>query len=160
MFSNKVNMKIKKIVLIVLLAVSATAACTINMEQPNENANTNAQISPVSTPVDALKTETRWSVVVCSSRAKNVTLSAGPSENDSEVFAIWKQDAPQKKFDLPARVQNLSSVYFMGSASDSSQVELCVLFDGKPKKRVEFDDSEDQIINSTDADDEECRCAG
>ncbi len=153
-------MKIKIIMITAILLVSIFTACTVNVNQPNsnENMNVNATSSPVQTPKEVVENKTRWSVVVCSSRAKNVTLSAGPNEDDSEIFSTWKEGSTQKKFDLPARVQNLSSVFFMGSASDKNQVELCVLFDGKPKKRIEFDDSEDHVINSSDSDDSDCRC--
>ncbi len=154
-------MKIFKLLLMAFLAISATAACTVNVNQANSNANLNANAvatPDAPTPMKTVKTEARWSVVVCSSRAQSVSLSAGPNEDDSEVFATWKEDSPLRKFDFPARVQNLSTVFFMGSASDKNQVELCVLFDGKPKKRVEFDDSEDHEIKSSDSNDDDCRC--
>lgn len=156
-------MKIKQLKFAAILAISVFTACTVNVNQPNTNQNVNTNVNktvtPNPTPNQAIASnETPWSVVVCSSRAKNVTLSAGPNENDNEVFATWKESSNQKKFELPARVQKLSSIFFMGSASDKNQVELCVLFDGKPKKRIEFDDSEDHIINSNDADDSDCRC--
>ncbi len=149
-----------KIISLYIIAFLTFTACSVNVNQPNANSNVNANAaaSPILPPNETVENKVRWSVVVCSSRAKNVTLSAGPGENDSQVFATWKEGAGQRKFDLPARVQNLTSVFLMGSASDKNQVELCVLFDGKPKKRIEFDDSEDQVINSSDSDDIDCRC--
>lgn len=156
-------MTIFKVILISISAISALTACTINVNQANSNENANMNANAVATPdaptpMKTVETKVRWSVVVCSSRAKNVTLSAGSNEDDSEVFATWKEESAQRKFDLPARVQNLTSIFFMSSASDKNQVELCVLFDGKPKKRIEFDDSEDHVINSSDSDDNDCRC--
>ena len=123
--------------------------CTVNVNQPNAN-GANSSSSGAA--------KTHWTAVVCSSRAQTITLSAGPNKNDSQVFATYKQDSAQKTYTLPDRVQNLSSVFFMASASDKNQVEMCVLYDGKPKKRVEFDDSEDHTINASDADDSDCRC--
>lgn len=108
--------------------------------------------------VSATENKIHRSVALCSSRAKTVTISAGANENDSDVFATWNEGSAQKVFDLPNKLQNLSTIYLMASASDKNQVEMCVLYDGKPKKRVEFDDSEDNTINSTDADDKDCRC--
>jgi hypothetical protein len=135
------------------------SACTVNVNQPNADTASTANVnSPAPAPKTTLP-KSRWSVVVCSSRAKTVTLSAGPGENDSEVFATWKEGAAQRVFELPPRVQNLTSVYFKASGSENNQVETCVLFDGKPKKRVEFDDQEDTVINSTDTDElDKCRC--
>ncbi len=146
-------MKLKINFAMVFLAAVFAFGCTVNVNQPNANVNnTNSSASSNSAA------KTHWSAVVCSSRAQTVTMSAGPNKNDSQVFAAWKQDAAQKKFNLPDRVQNLSSIFFMASASDKNQVEICVLYDGKPKKRVEFDDSEDHTINAGDADDSDCRC--
>lgn len=132
-------------------------ACTVNVNQSNTNLNANTSApTPQATVATA---NPRWSVVVCSSRAKVVTLSAGPSETDSEVFGSWNADSPQRVFNFPQRVQNLTSVYFKASGSENNQVETCVLFDGKAKKRVEFDDQEDTLINSTDTDElDKCRC--
>ena len=146
-----------------LIAVSIFSACTVNVNPPSANAN-NTNITPKtnagSSPPAASTEQKHWSVVVCSSRAKSVTLSAGTSENDGEVFATWQEGSAQRKFDLPARVQNLSRIYLKGSASDKNQVEMCVLYDGKSKKRVEFDDDEDVVVNSTDIDGlDKCRCS-
>jgi len=144
---------------VILIALLIFSACTVS--QSNTNQKT---VIEISTPV-ALATATpqipaRWSVAVCSSRSKTVMMSAGPNETDSEVFATWKEGSTQKVFNFPARVQNLSSVYFKASGSDKNQVELCILYDGKPKRRIEFDDDEDATITSSDTNDNECRCAG
>ena len=156
------QIKISLIGAILIPAVSF-AACTINVNQPNRNTN-NINVFPnentISSPVDASTVQNPWSVVVCSARTKSVTLSAGTSETDGEVFAIWQKDIEQRKFELPVHMQKHSRIYLKGSASDKNQVEMCVLYDGKPKKRVEFDDDEDVIVSSTDVDDlDKCRCA-
>jgi hypothetical protein len=147
----------------VLIAIITFTGCTINVNQPNSNAgNTNVfpNENTGSLPIDEPTEQNPWSVVVCSSRANSVTLSAGTSNTDGEVFATWQRDIEQREFDLPARVQSLSRIYFKGSASNKNQVEMCVLYNGKPKKRVEFDDDEDVIVSSTDVDDlDKCRCA-
>lgn len=147
----------------ILIPVVSFAACTTNVNQLNRNTN-NINVFPnentISSPVDASTVQNPWSVVVCSARTKSVTLSAGTNETDGEVFAIWQKDIEQRKFDLPVHVQKLSRIYLKGSASDKNQVEMCVLYDGEPKKRVEFDDDEDVIVSSTDVDDlDKCRCA-
>jgi hypothetical protein len=145
--------------LLLISIMFALAACTVNVNQPNTNttaSNANAGANVNNTVVE----KARWSVVVCSSRAKSVTLSAGANEKDGEVFATWSEESGKRVFNFPARLQNFSSVYFKASASDRNQVELCVRYDGKPKKRVEFDDDEDIIVNSNDSDElDKCRCA-
>lgn len=146
---------------LILISVFLISACEVNVNQPSGNTNANLKLNSNVTPnsaVSATVEKVRWSVAVCSSRAKTVTISAGANENDSDVFATWKEGSTQKVYDLPNKLQNLSTIYLMASASDKNQVEMCVLYDGKPKKRVEFDDSEDNTINSTDADDKDCRC--
>ena len=135
------------------------SACTVNVNQPNANSQTNVNTAAPTPKATIAALQPRWSIVICSSRAKTVVLSAGPGENDSEVFATWKEGTSQRIFDFPARVQNLTSVYFKGIGSENNQVETCVLFDGKPKKRIEFDDQEDALITSTDTDElDRCRC--
>jgi hypothetical protein len=151
-YHRKSIMKIKiNLIGSILIAVVALEACTVNVNQPNastSNINVFSNGNTVPSPIDKSTGQKPWSVVVCSARAKSVTLSAGTSETDGEVF------------ELPARVQSLSRIYLKGSASDKNQVEMCVLYDGKPKKRVEFDDDEDVIVSSTDIDDlDKCRCA-
>ena len=158
-------MKIKKYIIgSILVAASLSSACTINVNPPGTNAN-NANVTPrsgdTSSPATGTNEQKRWSVVVCSSRAKTVTLSAGTGENDGEVFATWQEGAARRKFDLPVHLQNLSKIYLKGSASDNNQVEMCVLYDDKPKKRVEFDDNEDVMVSLTDVDElDKCRCSG
>lgn len=158
-------MKIKiNLIGAILIALVSFSACTVNINQPNTNAgNTNVfpNENTMSSPVDGeTDLQNPWSVVICSARAKSVILSAGTSETDGEVFATWHRDIVQERFELPARVQNLSRIYLKGIASDKNQVELCVLYNGKAKKRVEFDDEEDVIVSSTDIDDlDKCRCA-
>lgn len=154
-------MKIRNILSLLFISVFFISACTVNVNQPNGNINANLRINSNITQnsaVSATENKIHWSVAVCSSRAKTVTISAGANENDSDVFATWKEGSTQKVFDLPNKLQNLSTIYLVASASEENQVEMCVLYDGKPKKRVEFDDSEDNTINLTDADDKDCRC--
>ena len=136
-------------------------ACTINVNEPN--ANKNANIAPISTssPINTQtpSARTRWTVVVCSSRASEITLQAGPNKFDNQTFATWRASGGQRIYELPARVQNLSEIYFQAIVSDANPVELCVLHDGRPKKRVAFDEgSEDHEISASDDDDNDCRC--
>jgi hypothetical protein len=157
-------MKIKiNLIGAILTAIIAFPACTVNINQPNTNTsniNDFPNGNTISSPIDASNGQRPWSVVVCSARAKSVTLSAGANETNGEVFATWQKDSMQRKFELPEQVQNLSRIYLKGSASDKNQVEMCVLYNGEPKKRVEFDDDEDVIVSATDIDDlDKCRCA-
>ena len=134
-------------------------SCTVNVNQPNANMSNSS--TPLPSPASSVITDqpAHWSVVVCSSRAQSVTLSAGTSETDGEVFGTWKQDAVQRQFYLPVKLQNLARIYFKASASDRNQVEMCILYNGKAKKRVEFDDDEDTFIASSDTDElDKCRC--
>jgi len=131
---------------LLLFAVAALTACNVNLNLPRKNqSGTDVQI--------------RWSAVVCSSKAKTVTLFAGRDTGDAESFAVWKEGAAQKVFDLPADLQGLSRIYLKAAASEKSRVEMCVLYDGKAKKRVEFDDEEDVHVNVTDVEGaNKCRC--
>lgn len=135
-------MKIK-FSLLFLITVFALTACNVNFNAPRNNANV----------------KMRWSVAMCSSKAKNVTLYAGTNGGDARSFAEWNEGSTQKVFDLPADVQTLSKVYFKAVAPEKGQVEMCVLYDGKAKKRVEFDDEEDVHVNATDVEGaNKCRC--
>ena len=166
-------MRRKFLALVWLTGCLAFAACTVNV---NNNANTASNtntaransvtvaVSPVpangASPVVAPSASAaRWSVAVCSSRANSVTLQAGPSKDDSATFATWKEGGTQRIYDLPQRLQNLTSVYFKAVGSETKPVELCVLFDGKPKKRVSFEDGDaDHTVKSSDGNDNDCRC--
>lgn len=147
-------------VFIFFLTINLFSACTINVNQPNSNEASIGNSKQTANVNSESAAKSHWSVAVCSSRAKTVTFSAGTDENSGEVFATWREGEGRKVFDFPDRLQNLSRIYFKASASDKNQVELCVLFDGVPKKRVEFDDDEDVIVSSTDTDElDKCRCS-
>ncbi len=138
-------MTIKSKLLFPIFAV-AFSACNVNLNLPNKNRD-NADV------------KMRWSALVCSSKAKTVTLFAGTGASDAENFAVWTPDAAQKTFDLPANVQTLSKIYLKAVAADRNPVEMCVLYDGAPKKRVEFNDEEDVHVNMTDTEGaNKCRC--
>lgn len=142
-------------IFILFFCTVLSCACTINVNQPN-NGVANEPVSPAANTQTA--SESPWSVVVCSSRANSVTISAGEGEVEGEVFATWKQDS-QRTFELPAKLQKLPRIYLKASASDKNQVEMCALYNGKAKKRIEFDDDEDVFVASTDTDElDRCRC--
>lgn len=137
------------------------SACTVNF---NSAPNTNSGASAVSNNTPAVQAavpqeNTRWSVILCTSRDATVTLAAGAGESDSQTFATWRQGETQRAFALPERLQNLSSIYFEANGSDVNPVELCVLYNRRPKKRVSFDEGkESHIVNAGDDDDNDCRC--
>lgn len=90
--------------------------------------------------------------------SSEVTLQAGPNEADSQTFATWRTGGIQKIYELPARLQNLTKIRFRAIGSEAKPVELCVLYDGKAKKRVAFDGgSENHTVGAND-DDNDCRC--
>lgn len=159
------NRKLLCRILFVLIGCFALSVCTVNINDSNANQNANRNVnlttvsspSPVNAPTAA---RASWTVVVCSSRWSEVTLQAGPTEADSRTFATWRASGNQKIYELPARVQNLTEIYFQAISSETEKpVELCVLYDGRPKKRVAFDEgSENHTVGASDDDDNDCRC--
>ena len=113
------------------------------------------QKPPKSVPVPLA----RWTVVVCSSVKGSITLQAGPSKDDNDVFATWTQADGQKTYDLPARLQNLSQIYLKATSPDDGETGLCVRYDGHAKKAYNFNGkSEDHELKASDGDDSNCRC--
>ena len=100
-----------------------------------------------------------WTVSVCSSSSDHVTLQAGPSRDDNDVFATWHPaDGNGKEYVMPNKVQPLQKIFFQGSISPHHQTELCVKRDGDPKKHMSFDgDNEWHNIDAGDHDDG-CPC--
>jgi len=100
-----------------------------------------------------------WTVIVCSSRASSISLMAGPSRDDYERFATWKEKDGQKTYNLPERIQGLGEIYFKAVSPENLPVELCVMYDGHRKKRYGFDGGdEDHFVKSSDNDDDACKC--
>jgi hypothetical protein len=99
----------------------------------------------------------RWQVKVCSSNAQSVTMQAGPSSGDNDVFATWHPNDGQKLFDLPARIQSDGKIFFKATTPGKDQTDLCVLHDGTVKKKMSFDGGdEDHDISAGDNDN--CSC--
>ena len=100
-----------------------------------------------------------WTIIVCAARPSSVKLMAGPSKDDVEVFATWHDGDGQRTYALPQRMQHLEDIYFKAEATDKLPVELCVLYDGHPKKRFGFDGGgEDHFVKASDNDDNDCKC--
>ena len=154
--------KTKSFAATVLIGFLAFSACTVNInsnENQNASRNQNTPAVIVSSPQPVATPLARWSVAVCTSRAGEVTLQAGPNENDNQTFVTWRENGPQKIFEFPARLQNLTQIHFRTIGSEAKPVELCVLSDGRPKKRVAFDEgSENHTFSANDDDDNDCRC--
>ena len=57
-------------------------------------------------------------------------------------------------------MQQLSQVFVKASGAPTDKVaQMCVLFDGRPKKAFNFSgQSEDHVVKSSDTDDASCRC--
>lgn len=126
--------------------ITLTAACA---------QHSGAAAAPTPPPPPA-----HWSAKVCTAVKDEITLHAGPSSDDADVFGRWRGGDGQVSFDLPARVQQLSQVFVRAvSAPDNKSASMCVLFDGRPKKAFNFSGlSEDHLIKSSDTDDASCRC--
>jgi hypothetical protein len=100
-----------------------------------------------------------WTVTVCSSVKSSVTLQAGPSSVDNNVFKTWKQRDKQKTYDLPSRVQSLGQIYLKATSPDDGETALCVRYDGHAKKAYNFDGkAEDHDVKASAGDDGSCRC--
>lgn len=100
-----------------------------------------------------------WYVVVCSSRAENVVLQAGGTENDNSVFATWHQGDGQKRFPLPEALQLRTKLYVRMSVPDGKwQTEACVGHDGYAKEAFRFDKKSEDHTVSMDDNDNGCAC--
>ncbi len=147
------------------IGFAGLAACTINVNDGNANQTLNRNVNtanvftPAAATTPAQQQRARWTVAVCSSRSSEVTLQAGPNETDSRTFATWRASGGERIYELPARLQNLSEIHFRAIGAEANPVELCVLYDGRPKKRVAFDEgSENHTVAAGDGDDDDCRC--
>jgi hypothetical protein len=111
------------------------------------------------TPKSVPAPPARWTVEVCSSVKGSVALQAGPSKDDSNLFATWRQGDGQKTYDLPARLQNLSEIYLKATSQDDGDTALCVRYDGHGKQAYNFNGkSQDHELKASDGDDSSCRC--
>ena len=153
--------------LALVLGVGAVSACSVNVNSnQNSGANKTAAapaatetVAPATGAATPAAAKAHWTATICSSRAGELTLQAGPSKTDSQTFATWQTGSSQKIYELPARVQNLPEVHFRAIASEHQPVELCVLYDGRPKKRVGFNEgTEEHTVKAGDGDDDSCRC--
>jgi hypothetical protein len=101
-----------------------------------------------------------WTAKVCTAVKDQITLRAGPSSDDTDVFGHWQAGDGQISIDLPARVQQLSQVFVRAETMPDNKVaNICLLFDGRPKKAFNFSGlTEDHLVKSSDTDDTSCRC--
>jgi hypothetical protein len=104
----------------------------------------------------------RWIVMVCrgSTATSEITMQAGPSNTDNDVFATWKASdgGGDKLYKLPERIQDRNKIYFRATSPEHKQGELCVKFNNRPKRKISFDGGdEDAWIEASD-DDAKCRC--
>jgi hypothetical protein len=104
----------------------------------------------------------RWVVMVCrsSTATSEITMQAGPTNTDYNVFATWKASdgGGDKLYKLPESIQDRNTIYFRATSPENKQGELCVKFNNHPKKKISFDDGdEDAWIGASD-DDAKCRC--
>lgn len=100
-----------------------------------------------------------WYVVVCSSRADQVILQAGGSDDDTVVFAKWRQKDGQRRFPLPDWLQARTKVYVRMSIPEGTwQTEACVGYEGYAKRALRFDRGNGNDNVSIDDYDDGCAC--
>jgi hypothetical protein len=100
-----------------------------------------------------------WYVVVCSSRADQVILQAGGSDDDTVVFAKWHQKDGQKRFVLPDWLQARTKVFVRMSIPEGTwQTEACVGYEGYAKRALRFDRGNGNDNVSMEDYDDGCAC--
>lgn len=140
--------KVLTIIVAIILAAQSSLALAGNDEE-----------ATLSRPTAKNARFKKWYVVVCSSRAKNVVLQAGGSDNDSTVFAKWYQKDGQKRFPLPDWLQTRTKVYVRLSVPEGKwQTEACVGYNGYAKKAFRFDKNNENNNVSIDDNDDSCAC--
>jgi hypothetical protein len=102
--------------------------------------------------------DVHWTVKVCSSRAASVTMQAGPSHDDNDVFATWGPHDGQKAWVMPQRVQSLNKIYFQATTPGKDQTDMCVIYSGSPKKNMSFDGGRESHDISANDDEHDCKC--
>jgi hypothetical protein len=104
----------------------------------------------------------RWAVMVCrsSTATSEITMQAGPSNTDNDVFATWKASdgGGDKLYKLPESIQDRNIIYFSATSPEHKQSELCVKFNDYPKKKISFDDGDEGSWIATSDDDAKCKC--
>ena len=89
-----------------------------------------------------------------------ITMQAGPSNTDYNVFATWKASdgGGDKLYNLPESIQDRNILYFLATSPEHKQSELCVKFNNHPKKKISFDDGEEGSWIATSDEDAKCKC--
>jgi len=87
-------------------------------------------------------------------------MQAGPSNTDYNVFATWKASdgGGDKLYKLPESIQDRNAIYFRATSPENKQGELCVKFNDHPKKKISFDDGDEDAWIAASDDDAKCRC--
>jgi len=104
----------------------------------------------------------RWVVMVCrsSTATSEITMQAGPSNTEYNVFATWKASdgGGDKLYKLPESIQDRNAIYFRATSPENKQGELCVKFNDHPKKKISFDDGDEDASIAASDNDAKCRC--
>jgi hypothetical protein len=127
-----------------------------------ESSQTQEPYKTQSSPPSLPSPSPRWIVTVCrgSTTTSEITMQAGPSNIDNDVFATWKASdgGGDKLYKLPESIQDHNRIYFRATSPEHKQSELCVKFNNRPKRKISFDGGdEDAWIEASD-DDAKCRC--
>lgn len=130
------------------LGLVLSAACVQHTAAPPDSAAT-----PPPPPA-------HWTAKVCTSVKDEITLHAGPSRDDTDIFGRWRTGDGQVSYGLPQRIQQLSQVFVRAATTpEDKMAQICVMYDGRPKKALNFSGrDEDHLIKSSDTDDTSCRC--
>ena len=102
---------------------------------------------------------TPWGLRICSSAASFLTLQAGANHQNNDVFATWHPADGSKLFLLPAKYQGLPQIYVQVSmpTNQRAQTEMCVKYNDNPRKRMDFNNGENQTVSANDSEDS-CKC--
>ncbi|HEX7907797.1 MAG TPA: hypothetical protein VF534_06870 [Paraburkholderia sp.] len=102
--------------------------------------------------------EIHWTVKVCSSEAREVSIQAGPNNTDNDCFAYWHPEDGHKSFPLPARCQSLNRVYIRATTPGPFQTDLCLEYYGRCVKQMSFDGGDEDHDGVDANDDDDCPC--
>jgi hypothetical protein len=106
--------------------------------------------------------DVHWYIWICSSSADTVTLQGGPSRDDNDVFAQWRQGQGTRGYALPERAQQpgVDSVFTQLTVPDGPwHTEACVGHDGYAIQAYHMNSGgEEHHQNSSGDSDNGCAC--
>ena len=61
-------------------------------------------------------------------------------------------------YKLPESIQERNTIFFRATSPEHKQAELCVKFNDHPKKKISFDDGDEDASIAASDNDAKCRC--